>query len=290
MKNGRRARLENRTRRPHFLPAADGRLPSTLLFDVFEEVAELGLLGAEVVHGGVGRLDFEGDALDDAQPRLLHRAQLERVVRHQPDLAQPEVEEHLGALPVLAQVDGESQTLVGLDGVGALVLEGVGADLVDDADAAPLLQLVDDGAPTLALDELHGAVELAAAVALRRAEDVARQALRVDARERRLLQPHLALEEDDELLLARLRAVAGDAELADLGRQTRLRNPLDAQRLLRPGAVQCRFFFQNGNSFAEDYRSAARARQDGAAPERAASAAAPDHQRQVFAQRRGVGR
>jgi hypothetical protein len=45
-------------------------------------------------------------------------------------------------------------------------LQGVGADLVDNADAAPLLLLVDDCPMAFLLDKLHGRVELSSAVAL----------------------------------------------------------------------------------------------------------------------------
>src|SRR5881394_3123962 len=85
--------------------------------------------------------------------------------------------------------------------------------------------------------QLHRAVELPPAVALGRAEHVARQALRVYAGEGRHLRVHLALVERDELLAARLRAVAGDAELADLRRQSGRRHALDRQNLPRPRAV-----------------------------------------------------
>src|SRR5437588_4387230 len=91
-------------------------------------------------------------------------------------------------------------------------------------------------------------MKLPPAIALGRAEYVARQALRVYARERRHLRVHLALVERDELLAARLRAVARDAELADLRRQTGRRHALDRQNLPRPRAVNCRFFFQLENS------------------------------------------
>src|ERR1051325_6950897 len=121
-------------------------------------MAELLLLRAKVVCCGRGGFYFECDALDDSESGLLHRAQLERVVRHHSDFAEAEVEENLGALPVLAQVYCEAQTLVRLDGVRALVLQGVGANLVDDADAAPLLKLVDDCAAPLLLYQAHRSV------------------------------------------------------------------------------------------------------------------------------------
>ena len=62
-----------------------------------------------------------------------------------------EVDEHLRADAVLARVGGEAELHVGLDGVAALVLQRVGADLVAEADAAALVAAqVHDHAPALA--------------------------------------------------------------------------------------------------------------------------------------------
>src|SRR3954464_5809395 len=101
---------------------------------MFEQVSELLLLRTEVPGGGLGRLDFERNALDDTQARLLHRAKLQRVVRAHADFAQAEVEEHFGALPVLLRTYGEAEALVRLDRFRALVLQRVaGSTLFDSA-------------------------------------------------------------------------------------------------------------------------------------------------------------
>jgi hypothetical protein len=74
---------------------------------------------------------------------------------------------------------------IGLDGVEALVLQLVGAELGHESDAAAFLLLVDQDAGALFDDAIHGELELLAAVAAQRAEDVAGQALGVDADQRR---------------------------------------------------------------------------------------------------------
>src|SRR5581483_619359 len=140
----------------------------------------------------------------------------------------------LGTLLVSPQVNAKPEQFVGLDGVGALVLQGVGANLIDDADAAPLLLLVNDHARPFVRNHAHCGMKLSPAVALDRAEHVARQTLRVNARECRAIRPRLPAHERDELLARGERAVADDAELAVFRRQARRRNPLD--RLLRPAA------------------------------------------------------
>ena len=102
-------------------------------------------------------------------------------------LRQAQVLEDLQADAVVALVGAVAEGEVGLDGVEPLVLEGVGAELLDQADPPPLLGQVDQGADPLAADHLEGQVELVAAVAAERVEQVAGEARRVhpDQRGRR---------------------------------------------------------------------------------------------------------
>ena len=94
---------------------------------------------------------------------------------------QPEVDQDLRADAVVAQVGGQAELEVRVDGVEAVLLELVGAQLVEQADAATLLREVEEHAAALVLDPLQRVVELLAAVAAQRVEDVAGQALRVHA-------------------------------------------------------------------------------------------------------------
>ena len=71
-------------------------------------------------------------------------------------------------------------------------------------------------------DQLHGAVQLRAAVAALRAEDVAGQALRVHPDEHVRLSGHLAEDERHVLGPVDVVLVADDRELAELGRDPRL--------------------------------------------------------------------
>ena len=70
---------------------------------------------------------------------------------------------------------------VGVDGVEALLLQLVGPQLVQQADAAALLREVEQDALALLLDAQQRVLELLAAVAAQRVEHVAGQALRVHA-------------------------------------------------------------------------------------------------------------
>ena len=96
---------------------------------------------------------------------------------------QPEVDEDLRADAVVAQVDRQAELEVRVDGVEALVLQVVGAQLVQQADPAALLGEVEQDAAALVLDHRERRLELLAAVAAQRVEDVAGQALGVHADE-----------------------------------------------------------------------------------------------------------
>lgn len=77
---------------------------------------------------------------------------------------------------VVALVHAEAQLHVGVHGVQSLVLKLVCLDFVAESDAAPLLLEVDDRALPLLFDHAHRFMQLIAAVAAARAEDVARGA------------------------------------------------------------------------------------------------------------------
>ena len=199
-------------------------------------MSELLLLGPEILEVLLVGLDLEGHALDDLQAVALDAGSLARVVGDDAHLAHPQVVEDLRPHPVVAEVRREAQALVGLDGVEALrILETVGADLVLEADPAPLLAHVEDHALPGLVDHLHGAVELLAAVAAERAEGVAREAFAVDADEDLVLFADLALHERDVVDEVDLVLVHDGAEIAPgASRQRRLPGGLDELLLAEP--------------------------------------------------------
>src|SRR6185369_17762161 len=142
--------------------------------------------------------------------RLFECTKLQWIIGNDPYLAKPDVEENLRALPVVAQIDRQTELLVCFDRIRALILQRVGANLVDDADAATFLLLVDDCSPAFLLNHLHRPVELATAIAFGRAKNVAGQTLRVDANERRDIASHLSFKEDNKFFLSREGAVSSD--------------------------------------------------------------------------------
>src|SRR5713226_5188337 len=139
----------------------------------FQNVAEFLLLRLEVFSSRRRWGDLERDALDDLEAEAFDGDVLGGVVRHQTDLADAEVAEDLRAGAVVADVGGEAELLVRLDRVGALILKLVRFQLVDQADAAPFLQKIENDPLPFLRDELERALELIAAVAAIGVEHVA---------------------------------------------------------------------------------------------------------------------
>src|SRR5690606_14785711 len=133
-----------------------------------------------VVGVGTGEVLHPRAHLDAVRPQ---RLELGRVVRHDLDRLDAEIAEHERRHVVASEIVLETERAVGVDGVVALLLEGVRADLVAETDAAPLLPKVTDDAGVLLGDATEGEVELLPAVTLEAVEHLARHALTVDADE-----------------------------------------------------------------------------------------------------------
>ena len=127
-----------------------------LLVDVealmVQRVAHAVALGTQVVLVvRVGDV-LDRDLLAHRQAVALQAADLLRVVREDADRAQAEVDEDLRPDAVVAQVGGQAELEVGLDGVQSALLQLVGPQLVEQADPAALLGEVQQDAVALALD------------------------------------------------------------------------------------------------------------------------------------------
>src|SRR5215470_1749703 len=116
----------------------------------------------------------------------------------------------------------ESQALVGFNCVQADVLQLVSLQLGHQTNAAPFLLLVNQNASALLADHRQSHLELLAAVAAQRSEDVASKTLRVNThqRRRRLDVAHHQRHGAFYFLVAAERALkAQNAEFAPTGRE-----------------------------------------------------------------------
>src|ERR1039457_81615 len=187
--------------------------------DELEDVPHLGLLRRQVIARSVRGRDFERDALDDLEAVAVDRDVLGRVVREETDLPYAEVPQNLAADAVVADVGRETELLVRGHRVEALLLQLVGAQLVDETDAAALLKEIEEHALALPRDQLHRALELRPAIAALRAEDVAREAGGVHAYEDGLVLAPLSRHERHVLLVRDVGPIGDDADQAVARRQ-----------------------------------------------------------------------
>ena len=178
------------------------------------------------------RGDHDGYDLVDAKTVTLQSGPLERVVGHQAHVANAQFADDACAHAVVAFVGLEAQLEVGVYRVESLVLQFVGVDLVAEADAAALLIEVDDGAFALFVDHLHCLVQLFAAVAAVRPENIARGARRVYAHQYGFILGPLAFGEGDMLYAVRFLAERSDPEIAPLRGQGNRHALLDDRLLL----------------------------------------------------------
>src|SRR5258708_9628323 len=171
--------------------------PSARSFPVFTSmsvmhyVAELVRFRSQVANVVLVGGDHQRDPFHDLETEGLDPVVLARAVADQADLLHADVREDLRADPIVALVDRKAEGLVCLNGIHPLVLELVGAQLVDQADAPPLLAQVEDHTGALGRDHLHGSVELLLAVAPQAVERVPGQALGVGPQKDRLVRPDL---------------------------------------------------------------------------------------------------
>src|SRR5574341_1921193 len=82
-----------------------------------EDVSQLVLLRAKIADVLLPRRDFDRHALNDLEPVAFDPDDLARVIRDQADVAEAEVDENLGADPVVPKVRLEPELEVRLDGV-----------------------------------------------------------------------------------------------------------------------------------------------------------------------------
>ena len=150
----------------------------------------------------------------------LETHELAGIVREQFDLPDAEVHEDLRSDAVVAQIRGIPQTDVRLDGVESLILQRVRLELGREPDAATFLAKIQQHPAPAPMDRPQRRVELGATVAALRAEHVARQTLRMNARQHRTAARDLALDQSHVMVALEPALVEMELE-SPLGRRQR---------------------------------------------------------------------
>src|SRR5690606_14585755 len=120
-------------------------------------------LRVEVALVELAHPDHERHELLDLDAALGQLPRLLGVVAQQAHAADAEVLEDPDSGPVVACVGGQAEREVGVERVEAVLLQAVGTQLVDEADATPLLTAQVDDHAALGLDRVESGLQLRAA-------------------------------------------------------------------------------------------------------------------------------
>lgn len=182
-------------------------------------MAEFIALGAEVTAGKAGVARLAGDALDDLDAGRFKLGNLIGIIRKQADAPNAELAKNARREHVIAQISGEAEPAIRLDGVEALVLKLVGANLVHQADAAALLGQIEEQAGARAANLAERQFELRTAIAANRAENVAGETLGMDANQRDGAIREMAARENERAFAGACVLDAEDGETTVAGGQ-----------------------------------------------------------------------
>ena len=149
-------------------------------------------------------------------------------------MGRAEISKDLRTGHVLAKVGSEAELEIRFDGVIAFVLQGIGADLIDETDAAAFLAQINEDAAAFFRDLAHGCGELLSAVAAQRSETVTSETFRVDAAEDGRSVIDLAHGESDVVLAIHAVHEAVDLKVAVLGREFGGGDAFDEDLMLFP--------------------------------------------------------
>src|SRR5215475_8429190 len=198
------------------------------LVQLVEEVSHPVALRPQVMHVLVVYPHRHRLATGDLEPVPFEPGPLRGVVRQQAHAAHAEVVQDLGAGAVVARICRQAQVEIRVHGVSAGVLQLVRLQLVQQSDAAALVPAyVKDDASTLGRNAPERGLQLRAAVAPHRAEDIAGQALGVHAHEHVSAITEIADDERDVLGAVVRRLVPVRREHAVVGGQSCLGDALD---------------------------------------------------------------
>src|SRR5207249_8452363 len=109
--------------------------------------------------------------------------ELLRIIRHQPHTRYAEISQHGGAQRVVPVIGFKSELMIRLDSVVTRILKLIGQQLVHKADATAFLELINQYACSILRNPFQREFKLLSTIAAFRTENVAGQALGMDANE-----------------------------------------------------------------------------------------------------------
>src|SRR5712692_6662962 len=212
-------RNQSRTRRPLRDRAICRRRVEVFLqiSDSFEQMPHFSFFCLEVGAGNFRDARLARHALEDANPGAFELADFFRIVGKQTNFRCAKFSQNLRGKKIIAGVCREAQSFIGLHRVHAAVLQFVSPEFVHQADAAAFLGQIEQNSRGCLADFFHRQFELRAAVAPERGENVAGQALRVDAYQGSGLSVQVAANQRDGFFLRAAASESADGEAAKTG-------------------------------------------------------------------------
>jgi hypothetical protein len=202
-----------------------------------QEVSQLRRLSEQVISRGPPETDsawLAGYALYYLYAMRFELADFVRIIRKQTNAVDPEGPQGSGGEAVVPRICGESQMLIGFDGVHTAVLKLVGPQFIHQPNSTALLRQIKKKACPRRRNFSKRQLQLGAAIATLRTEHVAGKALRVNADQRNRAAIQTPARERDGRLFRPFSLDSQDSETAVLRRQFGIRNHADLCR-----AVPC---------------------------------------------------
>ena len=170
-------------------------------------VAKFGALGLEV--GGVvlTGIHHQGHPPLNLESIAAQSGNFAGIVGDQLQPLHAEIAQDLGANSVVAEVRCKAQPFVGLHGVQARVLQGIGLELVDQADATPFLAQIHHHPLSRRFHHAECRFQLGPAITAERTEGIAREALGVHPNQDRTCRC-FGMAFDDRHVLAAIELIA----------------------------------------------------------------------------------
>ena len=125
------------------------------------------------------------DPLGDADAVALKRRDFIRVVGHQPHRAETQLAQHFRSREVHTLVGVEAELLIRVERVEPGILQLIGPELVDEADAPALLRQIEQHAVARSRDRGDRAAQLVTAIAAQAGEQIAGKTLRMQSHQDR---------------------------------------------------------------------------------------------------------
>jgi len=150
------------------------------------------LFGREIIKVGLVGGDLDRHSFGNGDAVALQADYLFGIVREQADFAHPQIRQNLRPDSIIAQIRFEAQSRIGIYGVAPVVLQFIGSDLVDQADAAPFLAHINNDALPRIADHSHRGVQLIAAVAAVGTENISGGAFRMHTNQNIVVRSYLS--------------------------------------------------------------------------------------------------